>query len=134
MDGKGQVSFEVILLVMVVFVLVLAVAANYFSVHDVTYALTKTKSVMLGELHRIDKLHILKRIDYLAEGSALTIYVEGDPLFTPAEVGEFDIVSLCGEIKNKTGFEMVSVVFGRAADGGLPNPLLPGCNTQPRSV
>lgn len=127
MNGKGQVSFEVILLVMVVFVLVLAVAANYFAVHDVTYALTKTKSVMLGEMHRIDKLHILKRIDYLAEGSALTIYVEGDPLFSSAEVAEFNISGLCDEIKNKTGFEPVSVVFGSAAGGGQPNR--PGCST-----
>ena len=116
MNQRGQLSFEVALLVVLIFLLTFMAAGQYFQVHDTTYAVAKLKLATITELGTLEKQHAIKRIDYaVAEnGKALEIDLYAEPAFSDSEITRLQgsLGGVCGEIKGSTVFtNAVSINF-----------------------
>lgn len=119
MNKGGQLSFEVALIVVLIFLLTFTAAGQYFQVHDTTYAVAKLKAATIAELGTLDKQHAIKRIDYrvLDSGKGIRLEVYGDPKFSLEEAGQLAKTSLgtvCKSIQDATVFNKVSVAFDGA--------------------
>jgi len=75
MNRKGQISFEVLLLIAVVFLLSFMVAGSYFSIHDETYALAKVKTEVLGILHERGVPRTIQSVVSEVDGTAIRVDV-----------------------------------------------------------
>ncbi|MFH1696422.1 MAG: hypothetical protein ABH854_00755 [Candidatus Diapherotrites archaeon] len=115
MNRKGQISFEVLLLIAVVFLLSFMVAGSYFSIHDETYALAKVKTEVLGILHERGMPRTIQSVVSEVDGTAIRIDVtlSGENVAVVREVSDIPEDhtrrKMCGEIAKNTIYETVVV-------------------------
>ncbi|MFH1224472.1 MAG: hypothetical protein V1676_01585 [Candidatus Diapherotrites archaeon] len=123
MNQRGQLSFEVAILVVLIFLLTFLAAGQYFQVHDTTYAVAKLKAATIAELGTLDKQHAIKRIDYQVgeAGKSLSMQIYGDPKFGKDEVAYLKdnttLDDVCKDIMDATVFKnAVSINFDGEKD------------------
>ena len=84
MNKKGQVSFEMLLITTVVFVVTIAIIGYHFAEQDTTTAMMIAKGELLSEFSDESVLCIIEKIDYSRTADTIQLdvkiknYIAGD--------------------------------------------------------
>ena len=94
MNQKGQLSFEFLLLTLVIFSLAIVIAGYHFAEQDTTNAMLIAKSETLSWLAGQDEFRYIENVNFDTVTNTLTIEVSGN-------LSNEDIVELSGIVKPK---------------------------------
>ena len=104
MNSKGQVSFEVLLITMIIFIMVLGIANYYLAIADSTLAMQLAKVDALDKISASGETCSIEKIDFTESGTNLALTIKTDCSFTAA-----DFSKTIDRIKNKTKYDTVTI-------------------------
>ncbi|MFH1239993.1 MAG: hypothetical protein V1672_02145 [Candidatus Diapherotrites archaeon] len=79
MNRKGQLSFEFLLLTLVIFSLAIVIAGYHFAEQDTTNAMLIAKSETLSWLSEQDEFYYITNVNFDTATNTLTINLSGNP-------------------------------------------------------
>jgi len=111
-ENKGQASFEVMMVAVVVIALTIFLLTYFFNVFDSTTALTITKLDAIEKINALDSFHEIKKISFteLADGKTISLTIIVEPKILPQE--NFDDTNFNdtkSKISNQTKYTIVTI-------------------------
>ncbi len=108
MDGRAQVSVEVLLVALVILAISTSVLSYFFTINDSTTAMQLLKLSVLNKMGELDSFASIEKIDFGISGSTITLdlYIKSSETITAADLDLSDIETLI--VKN-TKFDFATI-------------------------
>ena len=117
MNKKGQISFEALLIAVVVIGLSLVALSYFLAINDSTKALLTAKTDILTRLQKADTVFLLEKLDFVeqanappASGKRITITAYISPAGLPSDIRSDIVSGTAAKVKAITGYDPVQVI------------------------
>lgn len=106
---KGQASFEVILVTVIVVALTIFILTYFFNVFDSTAAVTITKLDAVEKINALDSFHEIKKISFTesSDGKTISLTIDVEPNITAPETVDFSDTK--DKIKSQTKYTTANI-------------------------
>ncbi len=112
LNTRGQVSFEILLITMVVFTATIWVSSYYFAIKDSTLAMQLTKIHALKQIEESDSLYTIEKIDFEEQSETeINLTLKSCPNSIP----RFDTSTIQDKIAANTKYTAVSVTVSQGS-------------------
>ena len=110
LNRKGQVSFELLLITAIVFIMAIWISSYYLAIKDGTLAAQISKVHTIKQIEEVDESFVISRLDFeeLAEDE-ITIALDTKPNTFECDSGNLDSDELKKKIQDQTGYTKVNV-------------------------